>query len=393
MEESYCIMSKPVLIKENMNENLKKNNKKVRNHGIDFIRIIAMYGIIINHIIFKKKTLSKYKKFKELKLLHVLFFWHNNGFAFISGFIGYKTHKYSNLFYLWIWVCFYSVIIHLFYLKFKPRFILYERFLYSLFPIIFSRYWFFTAYFGMYLFLPIINKGINYLNQSELKICLISILFIYVFWHDIMNLNNDIFMTKKGASVLWLLIFYITGTYFGKYKLKIMGIKKFYFLLISFSIYIIISLLYYRIYNCNYKINGLNVDIKHKIIIILKNLLTENYDSNLKVIQSISILLFLLEINYNKYFGQIISFIGIRAFGVYLIHDNNYVRQDIISNLFINENNNISLFQVYRLFMTKSLLIFIICSIIDYLRNFVFNLIKIRNICIILDKKIFEILK
>ena len=91
--------------------------------------------------------------------------------------------------------------------------------------------------------------------------------------------------------------------------------------------------------------------------------------------------------------GQIISSIGTLTFGVYLIHDNTCIREDILNNLFNNENNNISLFSVYRLFITKSLLIFIICIIIDYLRNFLFNLVKIRNICIILDKKIFEILK
>ena len=91
--------------------------------------------------------------------------------------------------------------------------------------------------------------------------------------------------------------------------------------------------------------------------------------------------------------GKIISSIGTLTFGVYLIHDNNCIREDIINNLFNNENNNISLFSVYSLFMTKALLIFIICIIIDYLRNFLFNLIKIRNICIILNKKIFEILK
>ena len=390
MEENNEILLKPLSVQKNINENLPKN-KKIRNHGIDFIRILAMYGIIINHIIYKRKTILKFKKFKQLKLLHILFFWHNNGFIFISGFIGYKTHRYSNLFYLWIWVCFYSVIIHLFYLKYKPQVIINDKFYYNLFPIIFRRYWFFTSYFGMYLFLPIINKGISYLNQIELKICFLSILVIFVFWHDIMNIKKDIFKTNKGFSLLWFLIFYITGAYFGKYKIKFSKIKKFYFLLISFLIYILACNLYYSIYN--YKTNVFNIDFKQKIIIILKNLLTENYDSNLKVIQSISIIFFLLQINYNKYLGKIISSIGTLTFGVYLIHDNNCIREDIINNLFNNENNNISLFSVYSLFMTKALLIFIICIIIDYLRNFLFNLIKIRNICIILNKKIFEILK
>ena len=70
MEENYEIILKSYIAKKKMNENLIKN-KKVRNPGIDFIRIIAMYGIVINHIMYKKKTLEKYKKFKELKFLHI----------------------------------------------------------------------------------------------------------------------------------------------------------------------------------------------------------------------------------------------------------------------------------------------------------------------------------
>jgi surface polysaccharide O-acyltransferase-like enzyme len=297
MEEKIEILSKSISMEKNMNENLDKN-KKVRNPGIDFIRILAMYGIIINHIIYQEKTLSKFKpfkQFKKLKLLHILLFWHNNGFAFISGFIGYKKHKYSNLFYLWSSVFFYSIVIHLFYLKYKPQIIINDKFYYNLFPIIFNRYWFFTAYFGMYLFLPIINKGIAYLTKSELKICFISLLIIFVFWHDIMNLDNDIFFINKGFSVLWLLIFYISGAYFGKYKTKFFETKQFYYFLINFLIYVFTSILYYIIYN--YETNSLNIDIKLRIIIILKHVLTENYDSNLKVIQSISVISFMSQIN------------------------------------------------------------------------------------------------
>ena len=107
----------------------------------------------------------------------------------------------------------------------------------------------------------------------------------------------------------------------------------------------------------------------------------------MKVIQSISIIFFLMQINYNKYLGKIISFIGTLTFGVYLIHYDKYIRDDILSKLFDNEKNNISLFSVYKLFITKSLFVFIICIFIDYLRNILFKFLKIRKICIILDKK------
>jgi surface polysaccharide O-acyltransferase-like enzyme len=187
----------------------------------------------ISHIITKKKIYLKYRQFKELGFLNTLVFWHNNGYSFISGFVGYKTNKYSNLFYLWICVFFYSVIIYSFYFYYKPK-VIRDQFYNNLFPIIFERYWFFSSYFGMYLFLPIINKGIAYLNKHEFKICLTSIIYIFVVWHDIMNLNHDTFRTNRGYSVLWLLTFYITGAYFGKFKIILFGIKKFCFCLFNF---------------------------------------------------------------------------------------------------------------------------------------------------------------
>lgn len=120
--------------------------------------------------------------------------------------------------------------------------------------------------------------------------------------------------------------------------------------------------------------------------------MTERYDSNLKVFQSISIILFLLQINYNSKLGKIISFVGIHTFGVYLLHDNKYIRIDIINHLLDNEKNNIELFSVYKLFLTKSSLIFVICIIIDYIRSYFFDLIKIRKMCVFLVKKILKLL-
>jgi surface polysaccharide O-acyltransferase-like enzyme len=359
--------------------------KKVRNYGVDVVRILAMYGIVFNHLYNKKKILIKYQRYKGLKLFHIFFFWHNNGFAFISGFIGYKTHKYSNLLYLWACVSFYSVIIYLSYLKINPQVIMDEKLYHNLFPIIFERYWFFTAYFGMYLYLPIVNKGIAYLSKLKLKICIISIITLLVFWHDLMNLKSDVFKLNQGLSVLWLLTFFITGSYFGKYKINYLGIKKYIFCFMNFLIFISSSFLYYKIYH--YGIN----DIKeNKFALTLKNILTENYDSNLKVVQSISIILLLLQINYNDNLGKIISFIGIKTFGVYLLHDNKYIRVNIIIHLLDNEKNNISLFLVFKIFLTKSILIFVVCITIDYFRNYLFNLLKIKKFCIFFEKRFIE---
>ena len=148
---------------------LNNKNKciKIRNPGIDLVRILAMIGIIISHILIHGQVFRKYYMHDKLNLLNYFFFWHINGYCLISGMVGYKKHKYSNLLYLWINVIFYSVGISLFYkLKEKNNYELYSEF----FPVVFGKYWYFSVYFGTYLFLPLVNKGIEYLAKSELKI-------------------------------------------------------------------------------------------------------------------------------------------------------------------------------------------------------------------------------
>ena len=113
-----------------------------------------MYMIIINHYIYFGEAFKKYPQHKKYLIpFHNLTDWSNNGFALISGIVGYKTNRYSNLVYLWLTIFFYSFGIHLFILLFKKNFIIKNGILVEVFPIIFKRYWYCTAYFGMYLYL------------------------------------------------------------------------------------------------------------------------------------------------------------------------------------------------------------------------------------------------
>lgn len=186
--------------KEDINKEFEKNliNKnikkiKIRNSGIDFIRILDMYIIIIHHINIHGDLFKKYYKFKSLKLFCKFSSWHISGFILISGMVGYKTCRYSNLIYLWFCVLFYSIGIQIFIILFKPEFIIEDNLIYSFCPIIFCKYWYFSKYFGLYLLLPVINKGIEFLNQYELKIVFVNILIIYIIWNNILNPTIDIF--------------------------------------------------------------------------------------------------------------------------------------------------------------------------------------------------------
>jgi hypothetical protein len=203
--------------------NYGDKNRKIRNPGIDLVRIFAMYAIIIHHILVFPKIIYQYSKFKELHLIKIICFWHVSGFALISGYIGYKANKYYNILYLWICTSFYSLNITYFFkkqLQFK-----------DFFPVYYHKYWYFTKYFGMYLFLPLINKGITSLTNSELRIVDISLIMVYVVFKDMINPNEDIYLMNEGKSVIWFIIYYLTGAYLGISKKEYNGIKKIFFLL------------------------------------------------------------------------------------------------------------------------------------------------------------------
>ena len=165
--------------------NYKKNIIKKRNAGIDLIRIVSMLGIVYTHVLFNGKAIYKYNKYKsKIFDFYTFIFWHNNSFSLISGIVSSKSTKYSNLLYLWLCVVFYSVGIRYYYLKYKKDSRVNGELYQDYYPVINGRYWYFTSYFGMFIFLPVVNKGIQYLNRPEFKLLVMSILGIFVFWNN-----------------------------------------------------------------------------------------------------------------------------------------------------------------------------------------------------------------
>lgn len=289
--------------------NIKENIIKKRNSGIDLVRILGMYSIIINHILYHGQVIIKYKKYKDILLLiTALIHWPNNGFALISGIVGFKKYKYSNLLYLWICVVFYSAGIYFFFSIFKPQLIIKSKskLIYQLFPIIFHRYWYFSKYFGLYLFFPLINKGIITLNKKELKLLIIIIISIFIIWKDCMNPTFDVFTLNEGKSVLWLLICYIIGAYIGKYNSIYYGKEKMCFNFVYIFIFIFSSAISY--------ILTIDKTNRNSVIITLKNIFKIRQNSFPIILQSISITLYFMKIKYNNYISKIIGVDRIKHF-------------------------------------------------------------------------------
>ena len=382
-------MIKDNYISNNQKEDYKQKIRRIRNPGIDLVRIIAMLNIVMTHYLYYGKVHKRFPKYQR-QFTHFECFidWHNNAFILLSGIVGYKTNKYSNLLYLWLTVFFYSVGIHYYYTYIKKGFIIKQDIFKELFPIVFRRYWFFTSYFGMYLFLPIINKGIEYATKSELRAVIITVNFIFGIWRYYKNPGDDIFLLSVGASITWFISFYLTGAYIGKYKVDYFGFKKIIFCFICLFIFLIITFLFIKSSLNEFYLNIGNIKIvfPHS----LKRIVNGRYDSLVKVIQSITVTLLCLQIHFNKYLARIISFFGPLVFGVYLIHMHNLIKRNIVIPMFNHYPSELNLNSVISIVLIKSFKLFIICIIIDYLRHLLFTFLRIKNILIFIERKIKE---
>ena len=201
--------------------------KKKRNYGIDLARIISMLFIIGHHIIYHGGPLFQCEKFTFNHQMHIflniIFCSGVNIFGMISGFVGFYSHRYSNLFNLLLIAFFYNIIIALIFNYLYPNLI--NDIKYFLYPIFITDYWYFDCYFKMYFYLALINKGIVEIEKKSMKIFIIILFLFFSCLGEIKNYmkrfeSKDILKLNNGFSTYWLLILYFYGSYLGKYRIE-----------------------------------------------------------------------------------------------------------------------------------------------------------------------------
>ena len=366
-------------MKVNSNKDLiKKNISQIsRNYGIDLLKIISMINIINLHINLFTPLLNlnpENKKYKQVYRLEAFSFWAVDAFGMMSGILGYKKYKFINIIYIWFQYFFYSVSLSL-YLYYKS--IINKKMLFChFFPIGIRRNWYVNAYILMYLFLPFIVNSFHIIDKTLYSKIIFIFFFIYSFYHTIIKFyipDTNFDYINRGYSSLWLLILYIVGAYIGKYLINKLFIPKIFFILI----YLLVSFLSseYIFYCTKYK-------FPHKLFL--------EYFSPTTIIQSLSLIFFFANLKItNKYFKKIISFFNPLNFSVTLIHSKVF---QFKTPLIIKLCKYIKALSQKYLFLKLygiSILIYLICAIIDYFRFLFFKLSRIQMLCKYIEKILF----
>ena len=229
----------------------------------------------------------------------------------------------------------------------------------------------------MYYFLPFAINSINSVNKNLYRKIIFHFFFIYSLYYTIIrnNIKNTNFnYINEGYSSLWLWILYIVGAYFGRFLIDKSTFSNFLYLLL----YLIISFI-----SSEYSIN--NIRKKNSL-----NFIFLSYASPTVIIQAISLIFFFSHIKINNnLLIKIISFFYPLNFSVNIIHSRFFFSKLQSSQKLFKFINSLSpknlFFKIYGI----SIVIYFICTFIDYLRLLLFKLFKIRNICEIIEKILF----
>ena len=367
-------------------ENYIKEIKKI-NYGLDILKIFSMINIIILHInLFSGTlTLNYSNTFKSIWILQTMSFWAVNGFGIISGIVGYKQYKFSNLIYLWFQTFFYSIIFSLYLFLVNINKETAKNLLKSFFPLLIKRNWYVNAYFCMYTFLPFLNYGINNLNRKIYRNLLLVIIFfssIYDIFGTIINGKNNYHFLNNGYSTMWLIILYLIGAYLGKYILsnnKKPGTLLYFICFIS--LYLFSSFFSFEIFLILKKKNS-----------TIYNQLFIDYLSPTILLQALSLILIFYKLKIENYtIIRIISFFRPLNFNITLIHlrlfEENFILTEKLFKYVKNLNSSYFFFKIYGL----AFIIYLFCSLIDYMRLILFKFLKIKNLCIFLENSFYKL--
>ncbi len=237
-------------------------------------------------------------------------------------------------------------------------------------PISYNDYWFLTNYLILYLISPILNTVINNIDEKKFKRIIVLLLFIDSILPTLTN--SSFFNVTLGYSLYHFIFLYFVGAFLRNYPIEDWYIfkktsKK---ALQLISLFIFFLMAFINIINQSASKELLNM---HPIIaevgIIFSNSFIA-YNNPLVIIQTIAFFIFFSTLNLKSTF---INYISTATIGIYLIHDNNNIRNVLYKFLGFNGNNYSVMILVNIL--GCAILIFISCLIIELIRKFIFKLI------------------
>ncbi|MEG2053546.1 MAG: acyltransferase [Oscillospiraceae bacterium] len=355
-------------------ENIAQCNE--RNIGIELLRIVAMLMVVILHILgtggivnYSCETISLNGEIAWL--LRIASFGAVNLYALTTGYVCVKAkHRLSRILELWAQVAFYSVLFTGIAFLIPQSSTGTKELVKSFLPVMTGQYWYFSAYFCLFLFIPFLNILISNLSKQQHKklifICFCAFCGISFIG---LSMNFDAFMVNGGYSFIWLAVLYVVGAYLKLYQQDFNKYNKNRYLLI------------YLACICLTWLSKVLIATMEMILFneTKRPLMFVSYISPLIVLGAIALFVFFSQLNFDHGKSLILHLASV-SFGVYLISEQANFRELIIKNRFADLATLPWYLMIFWV-LACAVAIYLVCSFVDYLRKTLFKWLHIRSLC------------
>lgn len=317
---------------------------KKRNYGIDMLRIVSMYMIVLLHIV-GFSEIADYTDWNSTNYILCNFirsftYCGVNCFALISGYVGIEADfKFSRIVMSWLRVIWYSITLNIVLAVFLDVKIDMYLWMTALFPVSMTAYWYFTQYFRMYFLIPFMNK---FIRKTPKKIVFVTLLIILI----LVFFNQE--KVANGYHFLWLAILYLCGAYIRKYNpFSNFGINCF---LIIYVMSSLLTLFNYMLYDVN-----------------IYDFSLEEYTSPTVFMAAMCLLFVFSKLQFGENIQVGIAKISPLVFSVYLFHTQPVFFKDIIQGC-LKSYSNSGIFISIILIIGLSFFIYFVSCVYEYIR-------------------------
>ena len=350
-----------------------------RNYGIDFLRILSMFMVVVLHTLGKGGILAAAEpnslKYWVAWWLEIFCYCAVDCFALISGYVMWRSKPHlSKALRLWLQTLFYTSLALVLFFLFKRETVGLWTVVNAVFPITRNHYWYVSAYFGLLILSPLLNTVIANTEKRVLGSVLVAVWLLFCALPH--ALLSDPYTLKSGYSLMWLSLLYLAGGFISKYDIAAV-VKKSWTWLVLGGMVVLTFLSKFVLENFP----------QH--ILATKNYgnIFISYASPSIVLIGVALLMLCSKLTISKGAAKLIGILAPATLGVYLIHVNQLVWDHIIAGFsarFVQYNCIIMVLMV----LLAAAMVYAICTILELLRLKLFKLLQIDKLCTFIETQL-----
>lgn len=349
-------------------------DQKERNYGLDLLRIVSMFLVVNLHVLSQGGAMVRItgheSTYYACWFLETCAYCAVDCYGILSGYVGIKSrHRPARILELWLNVFFYSAGITLIYWIAAPDLLLEDSLWKGIFPVFSGTYWYFSAYAGLFIIMPYLNKLVNSLEEKERRRMALTMFLLFCVSTAWPKVNGSDFLVLVGGySFVWLVILYLFGACIRTCTFR--RWKKYQYLLAYFGLVTFSWAFKIIVENYTRKIYG---EARF-------GRLFTGYTTPTIFLSAVCLFFIFENLSISsKRIKRVISLASPLAFSVYIIHTHPLIWENVIKGI-SSACGYYAWPLTILLVLWIAAMIYIVCSMIDFIRNKLFSICRVRKL-------------